>query len=454
MNQPNKEKLLSGWGNYPRLKCRVYRPEKQTDVISILNKNSSVIARGQGRSYGDASLNKDCVILSERLDKFIDFDASLGIITVQAGVVLAEILEVIIPKGWILPVIPGTKYVSAGGAFASNVHGKNHAKVGDFANHVTQIHLLLASGEALICSAMIHPDIFWATAGGMGLTGIIKQLSIQLMPITSLSLLTETKKTKNILEMVECFQNASEHSEYMIGWIDHFATHDALGRGVFQKAIHKTETVRTDALLHYKRKSKGITIPTFFPSCLLNKYSMALYNIKRFFSYSTDWKKEIINFDGFFHPLDHLQHWNRLYGKNGFFQYQCVLPETNDVAENLKELLAFIQMRGHFSFLAVLKYHREHKGLLSFPIRGYSLALDFPNTHDSRILEQELNAKVANMGGRVYLGKDALMTPALFEKMYHKELPQWRQIVQRLDPGGKWTSAMSDRLNMKGNPHA
>ncbi len=454
MNQPRKQQFLSGWGNYPKAECITYRPEKQSDIPAILQESNSLIARGQGRSYGDASLNKNGMILSERLDKFLNFDKNEGVITVQAGVTLAEILDITIPSGWILPAIPGTKYVSAGGAFACNIHGKNHFKEGDFARHVINISILLASGEELECSASENADIFWATAGGMGLAGIIKRISIKLKPIKSLSLSTQTKKTKNIFEMVECFKASKDNSDYMIGWIDHFATGEKLGRGVFEKAVHIGEDKGGNKLSQHKPSRKGIAVQKFFPSFILNKYSMALYNLKRFASYVNDWKEQIVDFDGFFHPLDNLQNWNRLYGKNGFFQYQFILPETENVADDLQKILTFIQASGQFSFLAVLKYHGDHKGLLSFPIRGYSLALDFPNTPEVHKLQQDLNQKIADMGGRIYLAKDALLTTDLFTQMYKTELPKWRKIIKKLDPNGKFDSNMARRLNMRGDANA
>ena len=444
-----KNKQLSGWGNYPKSVCTIYRPEKQKEAIDTLNKNNNLITRGQGRSYGDASLNKDCTILTDRLDKFINFDSDSGVLTVQSGVTFSEILDVFIPRGWILPVIPGTKYVSAGGAFACNVHGKNHFKVGDFANHVTNIKLVLASGEEIECSPNNDQDIFWATAGGMGLTGFIKEISIKLTPIKSLSLLSRAKKTCNISEMLDCFKAERSSSDYMIGWIDHFATGTNLGRGVFESATH-IDISKGKKLSEHKMSGEGITIPIFFPAFILNKYSMALYNRYRFRKYSAGWLEKIVDFDGFFHPLDSLKLWNRMYGKNGFFQYQFILPETDDVESKLSEILSFIQESGHFSFLAVIKYHGEHQGMLSFPMRGYSVALDFPNNTKVRHLQNELNRKIADMEGRIYLAKDALLTECLFEKMYVNELPNWRRIIKKIDPDNKFNSLMSTRLNMRG----
>lgn len=451
MSQPYKKHTISGWGNYPLLHTLSYRPEKKSDVIDIVEQHSScLIARGMGRSYGDASLSQDGTLLLERLDYFLAFDTKEGIITTQSGTTLADILKIALPKGWILPVIPGTKFISVGGAIASNVHGKNHYKNGNFADHLLNLTLLLPDGNTLNCSSTENSDIFWATAGGMGMTGIILEATIKLQPITSLHLTTQTKKVGNIHEMIEAFNGAKDTHEYMIGWIDHFSKGNKIGRGVFEKANHISPGQGGASPIEYQPPKQGISIPKWFPSIVLNKYSMAIYNQLRFAKFSYQWKEHIVNFDGFFHPLDNLQHWNRLYGKKGFFQYQFVLPDTDKVADHLQNILSFIQEKDEFSFLAVLKYHQEHRGLLSFPIKGYSLALDFPNTPSIHQLQHELNRLVCDLGGRIYLAKDALLSAELFKKMYQDHLPKWRQIINTIDPTKKFESAMSQRLRFKG----
>jgi hypothetical protein len=235
----------------------------------------------------------------------------------------------------------------------------------------------------------------------------------------------------------------------MIGWIDHFAKNENLGRGVFEKANHIANTQEGQELANYRPQKKRFSIPKFFPGFILNKYSMAIYNFLRFAKFSFDWKKEIVNFDGFFHPLDRLGNWNRLYGKNGFFQYQFIIPETEKVADNLIDILSFIQKKGLFSFLAVIKYHKNSNGIMSFPIKGYSIALDFPNNKKTLQLLKDLNIKISDLNGRVYLAKDSTLDKNMFKKMYSNNLKIWQDIIKELDKENRINSSMSERLNFK-----
>lgn len=449
---PSKTEKLSGWGETHAIDCVTYRPEKSHDLASIVDSHTgSLIARGQGRSYGDASLNPGGVIRTERLNRFLSFDTKKGVITLQSGVTFAEILDVIIPHGWFLPVIPGTKFISVGGAFACNVHGKNHYNSGDIARHTLSITLRLPSNEVKTCSADIDGDIFWATAGGMGLTGIIETVTLQLKKIDSLSLSSHTKKVSSLSGMISCFKKYCDTSDYMIGWIDHFSKGPDIGRGVFEYASHMSQNEGGTPAKDYTPPSSGVTIPTFFPSFVLNKYSMAAYNNLRFLRYSKEWQKERVDFNGFFHPLDNLHYWNRLYGKKGFFQYQFILPESHEVTEQIHELLSYIHSQNLFSFLAVIKYHGAHEGLLSFPIRGYSVALDFPCTPAVIQLQKSLNDKVIQYGGRVYLAKDSLLTSKQFHTMYANDYQEWKSIISRINPNQNIDSHLSQRLQFHGD---
>ena len=452
MSQPTKQCKLSGWGHYPVAECLAFRPERQRDIAAILySSKTTLLARGQGRAYADAALNPDGVVLSERLNRFLEFDEKTGILLVQAGVTLAEIVDFGVPKGWMVPVLPGTRYVSIGGAMACNIHGKNHVQQGDIANHIKFIRIRLADGKQVECSPRKESKLFWATAGGMGMTGVIEEVSLKLKKIDSLSLKAETRKVSNIEQMVEAFEESRDSHEYRIGWIDHFAKGQSLGRGVFEKANHISAKQGGAKLSDYTPAKPAITVPPFVPSFILNRYSMALYNKIRFNRYTDNWKSETLNFDGFFHPLDGIKSWHRLYGKRGFFQYQLVIPQSDDVAKNLHELLEFIQTSGQFSFLAVLKQHGAHKGVMSFPIEGYSLALDFPNTPEVQKLQAELNQRVLALGGRVYLAKDALLSAELFENMYADALPKWRKLLAEIDPEKRFDSLMAKRLNFRGD---
>jgi FAD/FMN-containing dehydrogenase len=446
----SKHQILSGWGNAPAQDCVSYRPEKKRELQLILKEHQgSLLARGMGRSYGDASLSANGVIRTERMDHFIEFDPSRGVVRAQAGVTLAELMDLAIPRGWFPANIPGTRFVSLGGAFACNVHGKNHYREGDFAEHVQSIRLTLASGETIACSPTDKSDIFWATAGGMGMTGIIEEITLQLKPISSASLKTNTYCVKSIEDMVGAFERYRDSADYMVGWIDHMASGESLGRGVFEAANHITTGDGGMVLSEFTPAPTKLKVPVFLPGFVLNRYSMALYNRWRFKKYTVDPRSEIVNFNGFFHPLDSIGMWNKLYGKRGFFQYQCLIPETPDIASKLRHFLETVHQCKGFSFLAVIKYHREGKGLLTFPLRGYSIALDFPNTARVRSMLPKLDQWVADHGGRIYLAKDAMLTPELFHKMYGKSATEWCEQIHDIDPDNRFTSMMSERLQWK-----
>lgn len=445
-----KRERLCGWGLTPSTYCATYRPEKERELVQLLAEHKTpMIARGLGRSYGDASLQSEGTIKTERLDHFIEFDAHQGILRAQAGATLADIMAFSVPRGFLPPVIPGTKFVTIGGAFACNAHGKNQYKVGEFAEHVTGMRLLLASGKTVECSPFENADLFWATAGGMGMTGIIEELSMRLKPISSASLATYTKRVATSDEMLSCFEEAKESADYMVGWIDHLANGDEIGRGVFESAIHISATEGGQALGNYETKRARLHVPLHAPSLLLNRYTMALYNRYRFKRYDEYTKRATVGLDSFFHPLDAIGDWNKLYGKSGFFQYQCILPESEYIRQHVKQLLQSLQEEKIFSFLAVIKYHRNSKNMLGFSKAGYSIALDFPNTARVRNAIPQINHWIAERGGRVYLAKDALLTADMFAAMYGASAVKWREHVMENDPYSRFTSMMSERLQWK-----
>lgn len=448
----NKKEYLSGWGHAPVAECLSFRPEKQRELKALVSRlGAPAIARGMGRSYGDASLAAAGTLLTSRLDHMLEFDAATGQLRAQAGVTLEDVMRTFIPKGWLPPVIPGTRHVSLGGMLACNVHGKNQYKAGDFAEHVAGARVLLASGESMHCSPQENSDLFWATAGGYGMTGVIEELTLRLKPITSTSLKTTACRVDSIEDMLAAFVQHRKSADYMVGWIDHMGQEKEIGRGVFEAASHLAADEGGMPLSQFTLPEAKISVPFFLPSFLLNRYTMAIYNSRRFGDYGFDPETEKVDFAGFFHPLDAIGNWNRLYGRRGFFQYQCLLPETPDVAKHLRALLSAIHQRNLFSFLAVIKYHRDGSGPLAFSKQGYSLALDFPNTARVRALLDEIDRFVADRGGRVYLAKDARLKAEMFYKMYGNPARDWREFVQRLDPQSHFDSLMAQRLLWKNN---
>lgn len=444
------KKMLHGWGRTPVAECTAWRPEKQRNVKHILgHHNERLIARGLGRSYGDASLQPEGVLCTERLSHFMAFDSTQGILQAQAGASLADVMELCIPKGWLPPVIPGTRYATLGGCFAANVHGKNQFQEGDFAEHVLSIKLTKANGETVECSPDTYPDLFWATAGGMGMTGIIEEITLKLKPINSCSLSATSYKVSSLNDMFAAFEHYKASSDYMVGWIDHMANDGELGCGVFETATHLLPADGGEPAVSYKPLQKKLGVPIYAPAFLLNKYSMAVYNKWHFRKYSSERTTQHIGFDSFFHPLDSIGHWYRLYGKRGFYQYQCLIPETSATCSVMKEMLDLTHEHGLFSFLAVLKYHRDGTGFLTFSKQGYSLALDFPNTAKVRAFLPILDSFVTEHGGRVYLAKDALLNAENFNRMYGEAAQDWRDVIREADPDQRLVSLMAQRLKWK-----
>jgi decaprenylphospho-beta-D-ribofuranose 2-oxidase len=436
-----KKQILSGWGNVPKELCSQIRPEKYRDIFPHKELPSlqlaSIIARGQGKSYGDASLNQDnLVVLTERLNRFLHFDPLEGILTAEAGITLQEILEVIVPQGWFLPVSPGTQFVSLGGCAASDVHGKNHHKIGSFGQYVKSLELINAENQTVICSPNQNQDLFWATIGGMGLTGIIGKITLKLIPITSSSMSVKNYSAKNLEETFDYLSRPQFDDDYSVAWIDTFKE-----RCIIMAAHHHKLDEKLD-----QKKNTSHSLPFNFASGLLNKTTINLFNT---LYYKVQSHKKLVytsSYQQYFYPLDHIAHWNRLYGKNGFVQYQCVIPEENAYA-GIKKILA----KKCSSFLAVLKkLGPQNKSLLSFPLQGYTLALDIPyQGHSTQSLLNEFNEIVKENGGRVYLAKDAFLSSEDFKIMYPK-FEDFLTIKNKIDPKHVFQSSLSRRLKFHG----
>jgi FAD/FMN-containing dehydrogenase len=429
---------ISGWGGYPMQEAEILSPLSKTDFIEQLEGTNSTIARGMGRSYGD-SANASVVMQTTYCDHFIEFDCRSGLLTVEAGVLLRDILKLTVKQGWFLPVTPGTSFVSVGGAIASDVHGKNHHTSGTFGQHVQSIKVMLGSGDVVNTSPIELPDLFRATCGGMGLTGVILNATIQLMPIKSVYIKQNTIKSSCLEEACESFEEQSK-ATYSVAWIDCLASGKNLGRSVLMMGEH-TDSGGLDISI-----PEPIKVPFHTPAALLNRKSMWLFNTS-YWHKATHNKTQTLPLMSYFYPLDAIGEWNKLYGRAGFLQYQFVLPKTDGVA-NMRTILQKISESGQGSFLAVLKqFGAANENLLSFPIDGYALALDFKLSSLTIPLLHYFDELVVGMGGRVYLAKDAVMNEHSFKKTY-RNWQQFEAVRSKYCAIGKFASTQSKRLGL------
>jgi decaprenylphospho-beta-D-ribofuranose 2-oxidase len=399
---------LTAWGKYPIIDANVIFPD--ATLSQKLPQLSEVIPFGNGRSYGDCALAHYVVPMLSQ-NRFLTFDEASGLLTCESGVLLAEIIDVFVPRGWFLKVTPGTKLITVGGAIASDVHGKNHHVEGCFSACVKEFTLMLGDGSTMLCSREQNSELFLATCGGMGLTGIILQASFFLKRITSKNINQTTVKTRNLQETFAAFEQY-RHMPYSVAWIDCLAKGDHIGR-----CLLMVGDFADDGKLDYKKKKK-ISIPFNFPSFALNGLSVRVFNLLYYGKVREIVSHQKVDIDTFFYPLDAIGNWNRIYGKGGFTQYQFILPKEQSF-QGLREILTRISSSGKGSFLAVLKlYGPANANYLSFPMEGYSLALDFKIEPGLFDLLDELDRVVVKYGGRIYLTKDVRVSREIFAQGY------------------------------------
>lgn len=431
-----KKEFISNWGNYPKIEAEVFEPGFVEEVSGLVKKEQSILARGNGRCYGDVALSKK-VLSTLSLNKILTFDKATGIINCQAGILLSDILKVTVPLGFFLPVTPGTKFITLGGALASDVHGKNHHAEGCFSNHVLEFKLVAADGTTLRCSRTQNAAIFWDTVGGMGRTGIITEVTFKLKKIETSYIASRNIKVKNLDEMLALFDQSGD-TTYSVAWMDCLKKGENQGRGILMLGEHATleelDAKKKKNPLALPKKT-NLNVPLFFPGWVLSKFAVKAFN---FLFYNKQRKKistSIIDYDKFFYPLDAILNWNRIYGKKGFTQYQFVLPKLNG-KDGLKEILDTISNAGEGSFLVVLKLFGKTEPLAkwSFPMEGYTLALDFKITPDTPKLINQLDDIVQRYQGRIYLSKDA------FSRRSLSNLP--------VEVHPKFTSLQAERLKM------
>ncbi len=452
MTLPRPEKrALSGWGRYPVEDCLVYRPDRRRDIETLVASapESSLVPRGRGRSYGDAAIHHaGAVLASDRVDRMLGFDSKTGILHCEGGGTLSSIIDTFLPRGFFFPVTPGTKAISVGGAIAADVHGKNHHRDGSLGNHLIEFNLLTASGEILACSEEKNSDVYWATIGGLGLTGVIVDARIRLKPVESAYLQTQTEKTKSLGDTLQRMIERDAEFDYSVAWIDCLASGASVGRSVLMRA-NPAPPAALPADLREKplgiRKRRRPAIPFNFPSFALNPLSMKLFNTGFYHAHSDG--ESIEDYDGYFYPLDAIPKWNRIYGKRGVLQYQVLIP--TGVAESvLAEMLESISQSRGGSFLAVLKsMGPANPAPMSFPDAGMTLALDFPNIGPDLIAHlNRLDDLVLKAGGRVYLAKDSCLRPGYVEQMYPR-FGEFLAVKNSIDPNRRFDSSLARRLH-------
>jgi len=431
------------WGNFPKVSQRTHPIRWRKKPLPLPDTPDTVLAHGLGRSYGDVCLNDGGILLTTRsLNRFIDFDIDKGILCCEAGVSLAEILDLCVPHGWFLPTTPGTKFVTIGGAIANDVHGKNHHRAGTFGRHVLQFELLRSDGERLLCSTTSHEEYYAATIGGLGLTGLITWAEIQLKPIYHRAIQAEFIQFNDLEEFFEISAQSDQEYEYTVAWVDCSSQGAALGRGIFFRGNHVT---KDEIPKKWSVPSRTFTMPFNFPRFVLNRWSVSAFNWVYYHKQRQKSVSKLADIDPFFYPLDGILEWRRLYGKGGFLQYQFVVPYEDH--RIIKDILQTIAASKLSSFLAVLKTfgELESPGMLSFPRKGVTLALDFPIKGAATFeLLDYLDDMVREAKGAVYPCKDARLSPRNFQAYY----PQWTEFAQYIDPrfsSSFWRRVLSEQ---------
>ncbi|MDJ0340536.1 FAD-binding oxidoreductase [Streptomyces sp. H10-C2] len=442
---------VSGWGRTAPTTAHVLRPRTYEEAAEAIRDcgGRGAIARGLGRAYGDAAQNAGGSVLDMTgLDRIHEIDAINGLVVCDAGVSLHRLMQVLLPLGWFVPVSPGTRYVTVGGAIGADIHGKNHHLSGSFTRHVRAIELLTADGETRLVTPEDEPELFWATAGGMGLTGVVLAATIQLLPVETSLMTVDTERATDLDDLMARLTGNDHRYRYSVAWIDLLARGSRTGRAVLTRGDHAP----LDALPQRARRApldfrpgRLPSAPRFVPEGLLGRHSVGLFNALWYHKAPRERLGELQKISTFFHPLDGLPDWNRIYGRSGFVQYQFVVGYGQESA--LRRIVERISRRGCPSFLAVLKRFGEaDPGWLSFPMAGWTLALDIPATMPGLDTFLDLlDDEVATADGRVYLAKDSRLRPELLPGMYPR-LDAFRRLRSELDPGGVFTSDLARRL--------
>ena len=443
---------LTGWGRTaPSVATLVDATEHELDIAAIAQhaRGRGIIARGLGRAYGDPAQNAGGAVVRLQPGPIV-LDPGRGEVTAGAGVGFDELLRHLVPRGWFVPVTPGTRFVTVGGAIAADIHGKNHHSDGSFGSHVTAITLLLADGSRQRLTAESDPELWWATIGGMGLTGLVLDVTFRLIPIESSRCVVDTERVPNLDSLLERMESGDHRYRYSVAWVDLVATGSALGRSVLTRGDHATladledDPRALDDPLSFRPPALA-SVPRGVPN-VLNRFSVSAFN-ELWYRKAPRSHRGLESITGFFHPLDMVGSWNRLYGASGFLQYQFVIPF--DAVDTLRTIVREVAASGHASFLAVLKRMGDANAAMpSFPQPGWTLTMDLPaGVHGLGDLLERLDGLVLGVGGRHYLAKDATATPSMIRAEYPR-LDEWLAVRRRVDPDGVWASDQARRLDL------
>lgn len=440
--------MLSGWGRMSPAECEVVRPAAPSHLSDATAGTGTWIARGLGRSYGDQAVNAGNRVLDlTQMNCMLGFDAGTGVVECEAGVSLEALIDTFLPRGYFLPVTPGTKYATVGGAIANDVHGKNHHAVGSFGNFVESFRLMTAEGNLLDCAPDQNSEVFWATVGGSGLTGAIVSARVRLQPVETGYVTVDYERCKNLDDVLARAHDGDDRYQYSVAWIDCLAKGGSLGRSVLMRGNHTPLSGLPTALSGnpYPGTARRMAIPFDFPGFVLNAASIKAFNEVFYLRHHTR-QGVVTDWNTYFYPLDQIKKWNRMYGKRGFAQYQATFPEES--VNGIVRLLERLSATRRASFLAVIKrMGSPNAGLLSHPIEGYTLNLDLPNRSGLVDFLHELDRILLDHGGRLYLAKDVCAKAETFAEMYPR-LGEFRAVRNRLDPNNRLASNQARRLKL------
>jgi FAD/FMN-containing dehydrogenase len=439
---------LSGWGRYPVLETELHRPRSVEALRALVLSGPGLIARGNGRAYGDSAIGSPATVGMRHLDRMSAFDPATGRLVAEAGVLLGDIIAAFLPRGWFPLVTPGTKFVTLGGAIAADVHGKNHHRDGSFRACVDWIEVMGPDGDICRCSRQEEAILFDHTLGGMGLTGIILRAAIRLRPVASAWIRQTTIAAPDLAAAMDAFE-AAQDATYSVAWIDCLATGAARGRSLVMLGEHvgpaDLSPQQVTAPLHASPRRK-LSVPMDFPALALNRVTVRAFNALYYRFGARGAGARLVDWDSYFYPLDAILGWNRIYGRKGFAQFQCVLPLDRSHA-GLSALLAEIAAAGSGSFLAVLKRFGPQEGAFSFPMEGYTLALDFPVNARTLALLDRLDRIALDHGGRFYLAKDSRMSAATL-RASDARAAEFHALRDAGGLSGRFRSAQSERLGI------